>query len=133
MAFVQRSLASKAPLAARSMATLKEVEGRIKSTANIAKITKAMQMVAASKLKGAESKLAASRPLMQMVTDMTAHIENCARDCSSECMYQPFACGISSFLKHPSGFVARSFEPTPVPGEEEGEEARRERGRGAML
>jgi len=75
MAFVQRSLASKAPLAARSMATLKEVEGRIKSTANIAKITKAMQMVAASKLKGAESKLAASRPLMQMVQQMTAHIE----------------------------------------------------------
>ena len=65
MAFVQRSLISKAPLAARSMATLKEVEGRIKSTANIAKITKAMQMVAASKLKGAESKLKASRPLMQ--------------------------------------------------------------------
>merc|ERR1712166_381122 len=45
------------------------------STANIAKITKAMQMVAASKLKGAESKLKASRPLMQMVNDMTAHIE----------------------------------------------------------
>jgi len=75
MAFVQRSLISKAPLAARSMATLKEVEGRIKSTANIAKITKAMQMVAASKLKGAEKKLVASRPLMQMVHDMTAHIE----------------------------------------------------------
>merc|ERR1712086_1121379 len=71
-AFVQRSLISKAPLAARSMATLKEVEGRIKSTANIAKITKAMQMVAASKLKGAEKKLVASRPLMQMVHDMTA-------------------------------------------------------------
>merc|ERR1712166_1319493 len=70
-----RRIQAKAPQAARSMATLKEVEGRIKSTANIAKITKAMQRVAASKLKGAESKLKASRPLMQMVNDMTAHIE----------------------------------------------------------
>jgi len=75
MAFVQRGLASKAPQAARSMATLKEVEGRIKSTANIAKITKAMQMVAASKLKGAETRLLSSRPLMDMVKEMTAHIE----------------------------------------------------------
>merc|ERR1711865_923230 len=68
-------ISAKAPQAARSMATLKEVEGRIKSTANIAKITKAMQMVAASKLKGAEARLKEARPLMGMVQAMTAHIE----------------------------------------------------------
>jgi len=75
MAFVQRGFSAKAPAAVRSMATLKEVEGRIKSTANIAKITKAMQMVAASKLKGAEARLKSSRPLMAMVKEMTAHVE----------------------------------------------------------
>merc|ERR1711865_1273279 len=73
MAF--RSIPAKAPQAARSMATLKEVEGRIKSTANMAKITKAMQMVAVSKLKGAQTRLEAARPLMGMVQEMTAHIE----------------------------------------------------------
>merc|ERR1712166_662255 len=70
-----RRIQAKAPQAARSMATLKEVEGRIKSTANMAKITKAMQMVAVSKLKGAETRLKAARPLMGMVQEMTAHIE----------------------------------------------------------
>jgi F-type H+-transporting ATPase subunit gamma len=57
------------------MATLKEVEGRIKSTANIAKITKAMQMVAASKLRGAEERLKGARPLMAMVEEMTSLVE----------------------------------------------------------
>jgi len=57
------------------MATLKEVEGRIKSTANIAKITKAMQMVAAAKLRGAENRLKNSRPLMAMINEHASMIE----------------------------------------------------------
>jgi F-type H+-transporting ATPase subunit gamma len=57
------------------MATLKEVEGRIKSTANIAKITKAMQMVAAAKLRGAEERLDKSRPLMAMIEEFSEKIE----------------------------------------------------------
>jgi F-type H+-transporting ATPase subunit gamma len=57
------------------MATLKEVEGRIKSTANIAKITKAMQMVAAAKLRGAEDRLDKSRPLMSMIEEFGEKIE----------------------------------------------------------
>eukprot|EP00656_Telonema_subtile_P023620 TRINITY_DN2514_c0_g1_i1.p1 TRINITY_DN2514_c0_g1~~TRINITY_DN2514_c0_g1_i1.p1 ORF type:complete len:302 (+),score=88.14 TRINITY_DN2514_c0_g1_i1:221-1126(+) len=60
---------------ARSMATLKEVEGKIKSTANIAKITKAMQMVAAAKLRGAENRLKSSRPLMEMIEDFNSLVE----------------------------------------------------------
>lgn len=48
---------------------------RIKSTANIAKITKAMQMVAAAKLRGAETRLKSARPLMNMVEEMTSFIE----------------------------------------------------------
>merc|ERR1712010_44815 len=51
----------------RSMATLKQTELRIKSTANISKITKAMQMVAAAKLRTAEQRVKSSRPLMEMI------------------------------------------------------------------
>jgi len=60
---------------ARTMATLKQTELRIKSTANIAKITKAMQMVAAAKLRGAEMRLEGARPLMDMVEDMSSKFD----------------------------------------------------------
>jgi len=60
------------------MATLKQTEMRIKSTANIAKITKAMQMVAAAKLRGAEERLKSSRPLMDMVEELSSKFEGTA-------------------------------------------------------
>merc|ERR1711907_445875 len=56
---------------ARGMATLKQTEMRIKSTANISKITKAMQMVAAAKLKSAEKRLESSRPIKDMINEMS--------------------------------------------------------------
>lgn len=58
------------------MATLKQTELRIKSTANIAKITAAMKMVATAKLRGAEARLKNSRPLMEMVEEMSAKFED---------------------------------------------------------
>jgi len=67
------ALSSKVP--ARSMATLKQTEMRIKSTANIAKITKAMQMVAAAKLRGAEQRLSSARPVMAMIEDFASRVE----------------------------------------------------------
>jgi len=60
------------------MATLKQTELRIKSTANIAKITAAMKMVATAKLRGAEARLKNSRPLMEMVEEMSAKFEDVA-------------------------------------------------------
>merc|ERR1711937_928014 len=63
---------------ARGMATLKQTELRIKSTANISKITKAMQMVAAAKLRGAEERLKSSRPLMDMVEELSSKFEGTA-------------------------------------------------------
>merc|ERR1711977_472271 len=60
----------------RSMATLKQTELRIKSTANISKITKAMQMVAAAKLRTAEQRVKSSRPLMEMIKEMSAKFED---------------------------------------------------------
>merc|ERR1711937_249 len=61
---------------ARGMATLKQTELRIKSTANISKITKAMQMVAAAKLRTAEQRVKSSRPLMEMIKEMSAKFED---------------------------------------------------------
>merc|ERR1711871_330349 len=54
---------------------MQAVKIRMKSVQNIAKITKAMQMVAASKLRGAESRVAAARPLTASIQDLFGKIE----------------------------------------------------------
>merc|ERR1711981_1041416 len=51
------------------------VKNRMKSVKNIAKITKAQQMVATSKLKGAEKRVAASRPLSSAMQAIFASLE----------------------------------------------------------
>lgn len=84
----RRSAALVQKQSSRSMATLKEVEGRIKSTANIAKITKAMQMVAAAKLRGAETRLKNSRPLMAMINE---HAESITLDVSKKTTLVPIS------------------------------------------
>lgn len=48
---------------------------RMKSVANIAKITKATQMVAASKLRGAEARMRAARPLTGALKDLFGGLE----------------------------------------------------------
>merc|ERR1711934_153631 len=54
---------------------MQAVKIRMKSVANIGKITKAMQMVAASKLKGAEARVKAARPLTAALQDLFGNIE----------------------------------------------------------
>jgi F-type H+-transporting ATPase subunit gamma len=49
---------------------MQAVKIRMKSVSNIAKITKAMQMVAASKLRGADSRLSAGRPFTKALQDL---------------------------------------------------------------
>merc|ERR1711998_122906 len=51
------------------------VKNRMKSVKNIAKITKAQQMVATSKLKGAEKRVAAARPLSAATQAIFASLE----------------------------------------------------------
>jgi len=51
------------PQGARSMATLKELDMKLKSVQSIAKITKSMKMVASAKYARAERSLKATRPL----------------------------------------------------------------------
>ena len=58
MAFpMLRSTVTLAPNAARGMATLKDIETRLKSVKNIRKITSSMKMVSAAKYARAEKAL----------------------------------------------------------------------------
>jgi F-type H+-transporting ATPase subunit gamma len=56
------------------MASSKEIRGKIKSVQSTRKITKAMEMVAASKMKKAQDRMRASRPYLERVFDITMHI-----------------------------------------------------------
>ena len=53
------------------MATQKEVKNRIASVKNIHKITKAMEMVAAARLRRAEQRIADMRPYAQAMRKLT--------------------------------------------------------------
>ena len=56
------------------MATQKEVKNRIGSIKNIRKITRAMEMVAAARLRRAEQRIAAMRPYAQAIRKMTQQV-----------------------------------------------------------
>ncbi|HEX2467813.1 MAG TPA: ATP synthase F1 subunit gamma [Solirubrobacterales bacterium] len=56
------------------MATQKEVRNRISSVKNIHKITRAMEMVAAARLRRAEQRIAAMRPYAQAIRKMTRQV-----------------------------------------------------------
>ena len=56
------------------MAGIKEIRTKIKSVQNTRKITKAMEMVAASKMRKAQERMRAGRPYAQKVHDMAAHL-----------------------------------------------------------
>ncbi|MEP6680998.1 MAG: ATP synthase F1 subunit gamma [Chloroflexota bacterium] len=56
------------------MATLKEIRGRIGSVRNIAQITRAMEMVAASRMKRAQEAILAGRPYSDELRDVLARV-----------------------------------------------------------
>ena len=56
------------------MAAGKEIRGKIKSVENTKKITKAMEMVAASKMRKAQDRMRAARPFAEKVRNMAAHL-----------------------------------------------------------
>src|ERR687893_649556 len=56
------------------MATRKEVKNRISSVKNIHKITRAMEMVAAARLRRAEERIANLRPYAQAIRKMTRQV-----------------------------------------------------------
>ena len=56
------------------MAVGKEIRGKIKSVENTRKITKAMEMVAASKMRKAQDRMRAARPYAEKVRNIAAHL-----------------------------------------------------------
>ena len=56
------------------MAAGKEIRGKIKSVENTKKITKAMEMVAASKMRKAQDRMRAARPYADRVLALAAHL-----------------------------------------------------------
>jgi F-type H+-transporting ATPase subunit gamma len=56
------------------MAAGKEIRGKIKSVENTKKITKAMEMVAASKMRKAQDRMRAARPYSEKVRNITANL-----------------------------------------------------------
>jgi F-type H+-transporting ATPase subunit gamma len=53
---------------------MKEIRGKIKSVQNTRKITKAMEMVAASKMRKAQERMRAARPYADKVRNIAAHM-----------------------------------------------------------
>ena len=56
------------------MSGAKEIRGKIKSIKNTQKITKAMEMVAASKMRKAQERMEASRPYAEKMRNVIAHL-----------------------------------------------------------
>lgn len=56
------------------MAAGKEIRGKIKSVENTKKITKAMEMVAASKMRKAQDRMRASRPYSEKIRNIAANL-----------------------------------------------------------
>ncbi|MGC4061187.1 MAG: F0F1 ATP synthase subunit gamma [Aquabacterium sp.] len=56
------------------MAAGKEIRGKIKSVENTKKITKAMEMVAASKMRKAQERMRSARPYAEKVRNITANL-----------------------------------------------------------
>jgi F-type H+-transporting ATPase subunit gamma len=56
------------------MAAGKEIRGKIKSVENTKKITKAMEMVAASKMRKAQERMRSARPYADKIRNITAHL-----------------------------------------------------------
>jgi F-type H+-transporting ATPase subunit gamma len=65
------------------VATQKEVKNRISSVRNIHKITRAMEMVAAARLRRAEQRIDAMRPYAQAIRKMTREVADAAAGVST--------------------------------------------------
>src|SRR5512145_3124403 len=58
------------------MAGSKEIRTKIKSVENTRKITKAMEMVAASKMRRAQDRMRAARPYAEKIRNVAAHLSH---------------------------------------------------------
>src|SRR6266566_3037527 len=62
------------------MASGKEIRTKIKSVENTRKITRAMEMVAASKMKRAQDRMKAARPYGEKIRNICSHLASSYKD-----------------------------------------------------
>ena len=75
------------------MAVGKEIRGKIKSVENTKKITKAMEMVAASKMRKAQERMRAARPYADKIRNITAHLSQANPEYKSPYMREAVKAG----------------------------------------
>jgi F-type H+-transporting ATPase subunit gamma len=85
------------------MAAGKEIRGKIKSVENTKKITKAMEMVAASKMRKAQERMRAARPYAEKIRNLAANLSQATPEYKHPFMVQNDAA-------KPAGFVVVSTD-----------------------
>ncbi len=80
------------------MAVGKEIRGKIKSVENTKKITKAMEMVAASKMRKAQDRMRAARPYSDKIRNITANLSQANPEYRSPYMRTDASSKVSGFV-----------------------------------
>ena len=80
------------------MAVGKEIRGKIKSVENTKKITKAMEMVAASKMRKAQERMRQARPYSDKVRNIAAHLSQANPEYRSPYMRTDGAAKVDGFV-----------------------------------
>ena len=80
------------------MAVGKEIRGKIKSVENTKKITKAMEMVAASKMRKAQERMRAARPYSDKIRNITANLSQANPEYKSPYMRAGGSAGATGFV-----------------------------------
>ena len=80
------------------MAVGKEIRGKIKSFENTKKITKAMEMVSASKMRKAQDRMRAARPYADKIRNITANLSQANPEYKSAYMRSDAQSKVSGFI-----------------------------------
>ncbi|OYT85663.1 MAG: F0F1 ATP synthase subunit gamma [Burkholderiales bacterium PBB6] len=80
------------------MAVGKEIRGKIKSVENTRKITKAMEMVAASKMRKAQERMRNARPYSDKIRNITANLSQANPEYQSPYMRSDAKSGVAGFV-----------------------------------
>ena len=80
------------------MAAGKEIRGKIKSVENTKKITKAMEMVAASKMRKAQERMRAARPYAEKVRSLAANLSQATPEYKHPFMVSNDAAKLAGFI-----------------------------------
>ena len=80
------------------MAAGKEIRGKIKSVENTKKITKAMEMVAASKMRKAQERMRAARPYSDRIRNLASHLSTATPEYKHPFMLAHDAAKVAGFI-----------------------------------